>query len=246
MATDPPLTVAIEGRRSRRDYGTTSLTARELGELLYRTARVRSIVDSPDPSKPQAQVSDRPYPSGGASYELDLYITVEECTGIPRGVYHYDPLGHRLELINSSDAMVDELLEDGRLAANLTSLPPVLITMTARFRRLSWKYNGLSYALALKDVGVLMQTLYLVSTAMGLAACAIGSGDIEAAARTFGTNWLTESSIGEFVIGPDPNRGSQRVQNEHPVNDADWADRADTSRRRYAQSKRTSSMADES
>lgn len=226
LAADPPLTVAVEGRRSTRDYGAEPLRARELGELLYRTARVRSLVDSPDPDKPLAQLSDRPYPSGGASYELELYVTVSECADIPRGTYHYDPLGHRLEPVNADAAAVDELLDNGRMAGNLAGPPPVLITMTARFRRLSWKYRGLTYAMALKDVGVMMQTLYLVSTAMGLAACALGSSDIHASARAFGTDWRTESSIGEFVIGRRPERGPDRSQGRHPANDAAWADRA--------------------
>jgi SagB-type dehydrogenase family enzyme len=178
------------------------MTARELGELLYRGARVRSVIDSTAAGKPLASTSDRPYPSGGAAYELDLYVTVHECVGIPRGVYHYDPLDHRLEMVDADLAMIDELLESGRVNANLDGPPPVLITMTARFRRLSWMYSGLAYALALKNVGVLTQTLYLVSTAMGLGACALGSVDIDTAARAFGTNWLVESSVGEFIVGP--------------------------------------------
>jgi SagB-type dehydrogenase family enzyme len=226
LAADPPLTVAIEGRSSMRDYGKAPLTARELGELLYRTARVRSVVDSPDADKPLAQVSDRPYPSGGASYELELYLTVNECMNIPRGVYHYDPFGHRLELVNADTAIVDEMLENGRVAANLASPPPVLITMTARFRRLSWKYSGLTYSLVLKHVGVMMQSLYLVSTAMGLAACALGSGDIDVSARAFGTDWRLESSVGELVIGRLPEISAGHPHGRYPANDASWPDRA--------------------
>ena len=36
-------------------------------------------------------VSERPYPSAGSLYELDLYLTVDRCDGLPRGIYHYDP-----------------------------------------------------------------------------------------------------------------------------------------------------------
>jgi SagB-type dehydrogenase family enzyme len=233
IAADPPLTVALEGRRSTRNYSENPLIAHEIGELLYRTARVRSLIDSPDPDRPLAQLSDRPYPSGGASFELELYLTVNECVDIPRGVYHYDPFGHRLELVNTDTAIVDELLENGRLAADLSGLPPVLITITARFGRLSWKYDGLSYSLVLKHVGVMMQSLYLVSAAMGLAACALGSGDIDASARAFGTDWRLESSVGEFVIGRMPNRtpevSAEHPAGGHPANDASWADRATAS-----------------
>ena len=34
----------------------------------------------------------------------------------------------------------------------------MLITIAARFGRLSWKYSAIAYALVLKDAGVLTQT----------------------------------------------------------------------------------------
>jgi SagB-type dehydrogenase family enzyme len=227
---DPPLTAAIEGRRSQRDYGGTPMTANELGELLYRTARLRSLVSPAGAESPRVEWSDRPYPTGGACHELEFYVTVHECGGVPRGVYHYDPRDHVLEPLGASTVVVDELLESGRLAANLGVPPPVLITMTARFRRISWKYSGLGYAMTIKDVGVAMQTLYLVCAAMGLASCALGAGDIELTARAFGTDWRTESSVGEFVVGSrpatvpatDPELTNVRT----PVNDATWRELA--------------------
>jgi hypothetical protein len=46
-----------------------------------------------------------------------------------------------------------------------------------------------------------VQTLYLVATSMGLAPCALGSGDADRAARAFGLDWLVESSVGELALG---------------------------------------------
>jgi len=64
-----------------------------------------------------------------------------------------------------------------------------------------WKYAGIPYALALKDVGGLMQTFYLVAEGMGLAPCAIGSGDSDAFAALTGTNYWEETLVGEFTLG---------------------------------------------
>jgi hypothetical protein len=58
----------------------------------------------------------------------------------------------------------------------------------------------MSYATTLKHVGVLYQTFYLVCTAMGLAPCGLGVGDIELSARCLGLDWERESSVGEFMI----------------------------------------------
>jgi SagB-type dehydrogenase family enzyme len=104
--------------------------------------------------------------------------------------------------------------------------PPVLITMTARFRRLTWKYEAMAYAVALMDVGVLTQSLYLVCTAMDLAPCALGSVHIEATAAAFGTDWRTEPSIGQFMLGRNPDARPGYLGRWDPVNDPQWAEEA--------------------
>jgi SagB-type dehydrogenase family enzyme len=252
-AADPALAVAMEGRRSMRVYGPEPVTAAELGAVLYRTARVRSLITPPagvgdaaagdgggdagagvgdagggggDAGVGDPRLSDRPYPGGGACYELELYVTVGRCEGIAPAVYHYDPLGHRLELVNSDRAVVDELLDSAGQIAVMDVPPPVLITLTARFRRLTWKYEGMAYAVALMNVGVLIQSLYLVCTAMNLAPCALGSVRIDATARAFGTDWRLEPTMGQLMLGRFPDSHGGYAGRWEQVNDAEWADLA--------------------
>ena len=59
-------------------------------------------------------------------------------------------------------------LSAAEFATGASAAPQVLITVAARFGRISWKYSSLAYALILKDPGVLIQTLYLMATEMGL------------------------------------------------------------------------------
>jgi SagB-type dehydrogenase family enzyme len=224
--SDPPVVVAMEVRRSVRRYAENPITAVQLGDLLYRTARVRSLItaapggqDPPDVPPRGTPYSNRPYPSGGACYELELYLTVGSCTGLANGVYHYDPLGHRLEPVSADRAAADELLNAACMSAALDSPAQVLISMTARFRRLSWRYEGLAYRLVLMHVGVLMQNLYIACAAMGLAPCALDAVDIDVAARAFGADWRTEPCVGQFLVGGQPD-----------ANGAHRADRARLSR----------------
>jgi SagB-type dehydrogenase family enzyme len=58
-----------------------------------------------------------------------------------------------------------------------------------------------AYALVLKDAGVLIQTLYLMATGMGLGACAIGSANIDLFAKMTGLEFHVEGPIGQFAIG---------------------------------------------
>ncbi|MGH6655856.1 MAG: SagB/ThcOx family dehydrogenase [Actinocrinis sp.] len=225
LATDPPFTAVLEGRRSIRTFGDGPLTLGELGDLLYRALRVRSLVGPPNrPGQPSAV--DRPYPAGGAIHELDFHVVIDRCEGAARGVYTYDAAGHALVPIETEAADVDELLEQARVAANMAGPPPVLIMITARFRRLFSKYAGLGYSLVLKHVGVAQQTLYLVTTAMRLAGCAIGAGEIQDSARILGLDWLAESWVGGFTLGraPDPAGVPGEGESRHAVNDAQWSE----------------------
>jgi SagB-type dehydrogenase family enzyme len=206
VAGDPTLTDVLETRRSVREYNDVPLTLAQLARLLYRAARARRVIPAdPDGGMPYDAL-DRPFPTGGASGELELYLTVARCQGLDPGAYHYDAAAHALHRLAASERHCQELLTYAWRAAAGRVRPQVLLTITSRFGRVSWKYSSIAYALTLKHVGVLYQTLYLVATAMGLAPCALGSGDADAAARAFGLDWASESSVGEFLIGsPDPN-----------------------------------------
>jgi SagB-type dehydrogenase family enzyme len=70
-----------------------------------------------------------------------------------------------------------------------------------------WKYEDMAYSLILKHVGVLMQTMYCVATAMGLAPCGLGGGDSVAFTEATELDPLVECSVGEFMLGARPRVG---------------------------------------
>lgn len=200
-AGDQPFTRILEERCSVREYGDQPISLAQLGEFLYRVARVRAIV--PRYSRPGMvyEASNRPYPGGGAGYELELYLTVNTCDGLAAGLYHYDPLNHQLERLSGRTAHLEQLLSDAWTSAAQLCTPQVLITYASRFQRMGWKYDAMAYAATLKNVGALYQTMYLVATAMNLAPCGLGSGNSDLLAQAAGLDYLKESSVGEFMLG---------------------------------------------
>lgn len=200
-STDPPLAAVVQDRRSvRRSDEDAPLSVAQLGELLFRCARtIDRRRDDPVPVR-------RPYPVGGGLYDLDLYPVAHRVTGLSPGMYRYDPDGHRLAQVCAPNRATRSLLEGGREAADLPALPQLLLVLSYRFARTMYKYQQLSYALVLKNVGVFYHQLYLAATAMGLAPCALGSGNPDAFAEATGHDPLTESSVGEFVLGSGPPR----------------------------------------
>jgi SagB-type dehydrogenase family enzyme len=105
---------------------------------------------------------------------------------------------------------LEALFTGAEIAMGTPAVPQVLITIAARFGRVAWKYSSIAYALILKDVGVLMQTLYLVASDMGLGGCAIGSVNIDLFERMTGIEFHVEGPIGQFALGraaPNEARG---------------------------------------
>jgi SagB-type dehydrogenase family enzyme len=202
---DPPFARVQEERCSIREYGSEPITAGQLGEFLYRVARVKDYreVEFETPAGPVTMAfTSRPYPAGGSLYELEIYPLVHACKGLEPGLYHYDPLGHRLGRVAGRTAEVEQLARTAAWSKEMaTESLQVLLILAARFPRVSWKYATLAYALILKHVGVVYQTMYLVATAMGLAPCAIGDGDSDLFARAAGTDYYAEGSVGEFLLG---------------------------------------------
>jgi SagB-type dehydrogenase family enzyme len=146
----------------------------------------------------------RPYPSAGASSELELYLSVHACDGLAPGFYHYDAGAHALAAIDVPAAEVKKLLSAGGAAMGETSPPQILITITARFGRVSWKYSSIAYALILKDAGVFTETLYLMAAGMGLGACAIGLANIDQFEKMTGVGFYVEGPVAQFAIGSLP------------------------------------------
>jgi SagB-type dehydrogenase family enzyme len=99
---------------------------------------------------------------------------------------------------------VEALLESAGLATGELHMPQVLIVIAARFQRAAWVYESIAYANILKDVGTLLQTMYLVATAMNLAPCAIGAGNSDLFAAAVGTDYYAETSVGELSLGSKP------------------------------------------
>jgi SagB-type dehydrogenase family enzyme len=195
---DPPFTEVLERRRSVRAHDATApITLAQLGELLYRSARIRRVFTSDDGQ----EVADRPYPSGGAVHELEIYPLITQCQGAQPGLWHYAAADHKLEHVADPGQATNALVTAARAAGVMAANPQVVLIVTARFGRVMWKYHAIGYSLVLKHVGVLYQTIYLVGTAMGLAVCGLGGADASDFAAASGLGYHAEGSVGELVVG---------------------------------------------
>jgi SagB-type dehydrogenase family enzyme len=200
---DTPLSLLLDKRYSARSFDDQHpITVAELSSFLHRTARVRSKWQSKlAPGGPVVAYTLRPYPSAGASYELELYLLVHNCCGLAKGFYHYDAAAHRLTRMEIQETEAVAILSAAEFAMDAPAPPQILIVIAARFGRVSWKYSSVAYELLLKNLGVLTQSFYLMATEMGLGGCAIGTANIDLFAKMTGLEFHIEGAVGQFAIG---------------------------------------------
>lgn len=83
---------ALASRRSLRTYAGTPVTIKELSQLLWAAQGIT------EPEK-----GFRTAPSGMASYPLTVYVACFNITGVPQGIYRYEPAGHGIALVAAGD-----------------------------------------------------------------------------------------------------------------------------------------------
>jgi SagB-type dehydrogenase family enzyme len=190
------LAAIMDRRRSERSYGEEAIGLEALSEFLFRVARITQVFEGGG-----QELMSRPFPSGGSIYEIEFYLAVGACRGLGAGVYYYRGLEHALEPLPNTADGARRLLADSAQAMGAEEPPQILVVLACRLPRFAWKYQSMAYRLILMNAGVVMQTMYLVATDMGIAGCANGSGNSPLFAEITGLDPLDETSIGEFAIG---------------------------------------------
>ncbi len=171
VALPPPATagtisleMAIERRRSQRDFGPALLPIATIGQLLW----AGQGVTSPD--------GKRAAPSAGALYPLELYVVT------PTDVMHYLPQGHRVEVRAVPDLRPE--LKAAAFGQPHVGAAPAVIVVAAAPGRTSRKYGARAEGFVELEAGHAAQNILLQATALGLAVVPVGSLSPSRAAAT--------------------------------------------------------------
>lgn len=160
----------IMRRQSRRKYAPSALSLNELSFLLWAVQGIRKVAGHKNP------VTFRSVPSAGSRHPLETYLFANRVYGLQKGIYHYLPGEHALEvwdLDSNYDAPLTRALCGQRFAA----AAPVLFVWSALPYRTEWRYGLKASKYILLDAGHMCQNLYLACESIGCGACAIGAYD---------------------------------------------------------------------
>lgn len=166
IQTDPYLLLdTIENRRTIREYTSESLMKWELSLLLHYTQGV---------SEEEGEQHLRNVPSAGAIHPFETYIVVNRVEGLNPGIYRYLPLDHALVQVKCHVGENESIAAACR-RPELVSGSAVTFIWIAVPDRLLWKFGSRGWRYLFIEAGHLCQNLYLIATALGCGACAIGS-----------------------------------------------------------------------
>lgn len=162
------LTQAIAERCSQRKYVDKPLTLEELTYLLWATAGVKDIYEN--------RATLRTVPSAGARHPFELYLLVNNVSGLQPGLYRYLALSHQLVAQDLRTGLKEEITA-GCLGQQFVASSAVTFIWVAVAYRMTWRYTERGYRYMHLDAGHACEHLYLASLAVDSGCCAIAAYD---------------------------------------------------------------------
>lgn len=170
----PPLPLALSlgetlaARVSCRCFAGTALPLATLGTLLHAAYGVIQRVRFGP-----LEYLERPLPSGGGLYPLELYVIARAVAGLAAGVWHYTPLHHGLEQLREV-ALPRPLVTYLFMGQDQAAEAAALMVITAVPGRSLDKYGDRGYRYLLFEAGHALQNAQLAAAALGAGSCALG------------------------------------------------------------------------
>lgn len=121
--------------------------------------------------KKDGEIIYRMFPSSRGLAETEAYL-IPFIFDLEIGVYHYNPLYHALEKLNTGIHL--EIPKSNIVSFIDINTIPLLIILTTRYWKVLAKYGNRGARFALIDAGIVMENLYLVATALSLGICVVG------------------------------------------------------------------------
>ena len=162
------LTDLFRRRRSCRAFSPAAMALAQVASLL---AAAYGIVEIDSPND-QGKFLRRSVPSAGGLFPLEVYLVVQRVDGLADGVYHYDVLGHSLQLLVPGNHF--RLLEPVFYTYPFFYGANLVICLAAVFPRTQKKYGPRGYRYILLEAGHVGQNICLQAAEMDLATLCMG------------------------------------------------------------------------
>ena len=192
----------INRRQSRRIYAQKGISLNELSYLLWCTQGIKSI-------RGKSYATLRTVPCGGARHEFECYMAVRNVQGLEPGLYHYLPMGQKIELLGTHEDL-EGFISDSLCGQSWASKADVVFYYSAVFYRAEWRYGIYAHPVLLIDSGHITENLYLAAESIGLGGCAVAAVDGKVSDEAFGLDGEEETIFYSMPVGTVDEKDSDR------------------------------------
>ena len=183
----------LESRQTHRHFSDTALPLAAVSQLLFCTWGVMDYL-----STVYGKLPRKSSPSGGARHPGEVYLLALKVSGLPPGLYYYNPKHHCLVVLRNGH--MQEKAVEYCAGQTYVKHAAALFLMTAVFPRSMWKYRfARAYRVVLLDAGHLCQTFCLTATWMGLAPFCTAALKDSLIEQDLGIDGISESVL--YVAG---------------------------------------------
>lgn len=202
IALPPPLAPpadfasVLQARRTCRQFQPVPVSLAQVATLLGWTWGVQGWLRS----RLFGWLFHKTSPSAGARHPGEVYLVALRVAGLAAGLYHYDPLRHRLAQLRRGrfHRQVVAWCAGQRFLAEAAAV----FVLTAVFPRVAYKYrHPRAYRVVLLDCGHLAQTFCLVASWLGLGAFTTAALADTAIERALGVDGIDESALYVLAAG---------------------------------------------
>jgi SagB-type dehydrogenase family enzyme len=158
----------LERRASCRAFSDQGLTFEQLAAVLSAAYGIVEVSELG-----ALEFIERPVPSGGGLYPLELYVIANSVGRLSPGVYHFHPVGGLLEQLREG-AVPRALLTYLFMGQEYISRAGAIVVTTAVWGRSLGKYGDRGYRYLLFEAGHVAQNIDLAAVEAGLGACNLG------------------------------------------------------------------------
>lgn len=164
-----PVEQVLDQRRSVRDFTSGALSLEQVSQLLWACQGVTS------------EDGKRTAPSAGALYPLTIWLIARRITGVPEGVYRYDPRAEGLQTLKLGD-FADSVAE-AAFGQRWIAGAPAILAITAAISRTAARYGSRAERYVFIEAGHAAQNVYLQVQSLGLGTVIVGAFEDAAVAN---------------------------------------------------------------
>lgn len=193
----PPVLLeeAVRERVSCRQFSGSPLGLVELATLLHSAYGVRSRSQLAG-----LEFLERPVPSAGGLYPLELYVFVTAVESQATGIHHYNPLLHALEQMTATSPS-RQVVTASFMGQPQVGQASAVIVLTAVVERSLSKYGDRGYRYLLFEAGHAAQNINLAAVALNIGACNLGAFADHDVAELLGVDTDVEIPLYAVAVG---------------------------------------------